>query len=236
MKKKIITILSILIIAPIVSSTIYYFIPKMNKDQLIKYVSKKYKITPLKVTGYSTSKNALYCHYSIETYINEKEKIYINGTYLWGIIKIEGKRNVYKADKPYEIVKPIKLESLQPIQVNSKNDLYIPKKLSESYRKLPKEQPNLNSPEEAFLKFTLLVQSNKIEDAKKLFSKDLENDRKKDLLTPGTSELVKFSYKLSKIENKKFHIKFSKRWKEGGSSSGSIPLIIEDEKWVLSKK
>ena len=236
MKKKIIIALSILIILPILASSIYYFTPKMDKDKLIEYVSNKYNIKPLKVTGHSTFKNALYSSYSMEAYINETEKIYVGETYIWGIIKIETRKNTYTADKPYEIVKPIKLESLQPIQVDSKNGLYIPKKLSESYRKLPKEQPNLNSPEEAFLKFTLLVQANKIEDAKKLFSKDLEDYRKKDLLTSGTSELVKLSYKLSKIENEKFYIKYSKRWKEGSSSSGSIPLIIEDAKWVLSKK
>ena len=208
----------------------------MDKGALIEYVSNKYNIKPLKVTGHSTFKNALYSQYSMETYINETEQIYINGTYLWGIIRIEGRKSIFKASKPYIISKRIKLESLNAVHSNSKEILYVPTKADENYKEFPKKQPNLNSPSEAYIKFTLLVQSEKIEDAKKLFSKELEDYRKEDLLTPNSSELVEFKCKLVKIENEKYHIKYYKKWKKGSFTNGTIPLIIENKKWVLSRK
>lgn len=236
MKKKITKALILLICVPLISSTIYYFVPKMDKNKLIEYVSKKYKITPLKVTGYSSYKNALYCHYSIETYINETDKMYINGTYLWGIIKIEGRKNTYKADKPYVTLNPIKLESLHSVHSNSEAKLYIPTEIDKDYKNFPETQPILNSPSEAYIKFTLLVESNQPKEAQKFISKELEEYKRPNLLTPNPSKLVGFSYKLDKIESNKYHINFSKTWEKGGFSIGSIPLILEEGKWVLSQK
>ena len=84
----------------VVISTIYHFYPKKDKEQFIEYVSDKHGVKILKYRGFAAFKNPLYSFYSIEGYISENDMVYISEMYIWGLIKVEGIKRTYKAEKP----------------------------------------------------------------------------------------------------------------------------------------